>query len=501
MKGDSIKAVVVGAGIAGIATAIRLRHLGYEVTVCEANDYPGGKLTAFEQDGFRFDAGPSLFTLPYLVDELFELCGEDPRDHFNYHRKDVACHYFWEDGTFLPAWADRQKFALEVEERIGVPAARLTSHLQHSALLWERTSSLFMERSLHRFSTYFSKDTLKALGAIHKLNLFTTMHGANERALKDPKMTQLFDRFATYNGSSPYLAPGVMNIIPHLEHQLGTYYPEGGMHEITTSLTGLAERIGVQFRYEARVERIIVERKKVTGVELTSAREGHNQTLRADIVVSNMDVVPTYRKLMPNEPAPERTLNQPRSSSALIWYWGIGHIFNELDLHNIFFSDGYRSEFEDIFEKGKIFDDPTVYLNISSKEDANDAPMGKENWFVMVNVPGNTGQDWDRLIAETRQYVVQKLSRMLGVEIEPLIETESLLDPRLIESKTSSFRGSLYGAASNNAMAAFLRHPNAHRRIGGLYFSGGSVHPGGGIPLCLLSARITAELVQKDHRS
>ena len=277
--GDSKKAIVVGAGIAGIATAIRLRHEGFDVTVCEANDYPGGKLTAFEQDGYRFDAGPSLFTLPYLVDELFELCGENPRDHFNYHRKDVACHYFWEDGTFLPAWADRQKFASEVEERIGVPAARIATHLEHSALLWERTSSLFMEKSLHRWSTYFSKNTLKAFTAIHKLNLLTTMHGANERVLKEPKMTQLFDRFATYNGSSPYLAPGVMNIIPHLEHQLGTYYPTGGMHEITMSLVRLAERIGVEFKYETRVERIIVDRKQVHGVYITSAREGQEETV------------------------------------------------------------------------------------------------------------------------------------------------------------------------------------------------------------------------------
>lgn len=499
--GDSKKAIVVGAGIAGIATAIRLRHEGFDVTVCEANDYPGGKLTAFEQDGYRFDAGPSLFTLPYLVDELFELCGENPRDHFNYHRKDVACHYFWEDGTFLPAWADRQKFASEVEERIGVPAARIATHLEHSALLWERTSSLFMEKSLHRWSTYFSKDTLKAFTAIHKLNLLTTMHGANERVLKEPKMTQLFDRFATYNGSSPYLAPGVMNIIPHLEHQLGTYYPTGGMHEITMSLVRLAERIGVEFKYETRVERIIVDRKQVHGVNITSAREGQSQTLKSDIVVSNMDVVPTYRKLMPEQPAPERTLKQPRSSSALIWYWGIGRSFEELDLHNIFFSDDYRTEFEHIFEKGKIFDDPTVYVNISSKEDANDAPEGKENWFVMVNVPGNMGQDWEGMIERTRQKTIQKLSRMLDVEVGPLIETEALLDPRSIESKTSSYQGSLYGAASNNSMAAFLRHPNAHRRINGLYFSGGSVHPGGGIPLCLLSARITAELVQKDRRS
>ena len=499
MKNPPKKALIVGAGIAGIATSIRLRKLGYEVHVLEANDYPGGKLTAFDQEGFRFDAGPSLFTLPYLVDELFELCGENPREHFNYRGKEVACHYFWEDGTFLPAWTDRSRFAQEVEERLEVPAARLSRHLEHAQTLWDSTSTLFMERSLHRLETYLSRETLRAMVNLHRLNLLTTMHKANERALKHPKLTQLFDRYATYNGSSPYLAPGVMNIIPHLEHHLGTYYPEGGMHEITMSLVHLAERIGVRFNYQCPVERIRVEKNVAVGVEVASAREGQ-KFMSADLVVSNMDVVPTYRRLMAEQKAPEKTLAQPRSSSALIWYWGINRSFPGLDLHNIFFSEDYQREFDYIFEKGKVFEDPTVYVNISSKEDPKDAPEGMENWFVMVNVPGNTGQDWDLLIEQTRKAVLKKLSRMLGEDIESLITSESVLDPRSIESKTSSYQGSLYGAASNNSMAAFLRHPNFHRRIKGLYFAGGSAHPGGGIPLCLLSARITADLVEKIER-
>lgn len=497
MKNPPKSAVVIGSGIAGIATALRLRKQGYSVTVFEANDYPGGKLTAFEQDKYRFDAGPSLFTLPYLVDELFELFDLNARDFFNYYPKTIACHYFWEDGTFLPAPTDRKAFGREVESRLGVPSERLEKHLAHSELLWESTSTLFMERSLHQWDTYFSKEVVTAASNLHRLNLLRSMHEVNAKALKNEKLTQLFDRYATYNGSSPYLAPGVLNIIPHLEHQLGTYYPIGGMHEITQSLYKLAGDQGVDFQFNTYVEKIEIRQNRAEGVWVQKKEAKEREWVGADIVVSNMDVVPTYRKLMKDQKAPEKTLSQARSSSALIFYWGIGRTFDQLDLHNIFFSDDYRQEFEHIFKKGTTFEDPTVYVNISSKEDADDAPEGKENWFVMVNVPGNTGQDWDQIIQDTRERVISKLNGILEVDLKDCIENESILDPRSIESKTSSFQGSLYGAASNNRMAAFLRHPNFHSKIKGLYFSGGSAHPGGGIPLCLLSARITAELVDK----
>jgi phytoene dehydrogenase-like protein len=194
-------------------------------------------------------------------------------------------------------------------------------------------------------------------------------------------------------------------------------------------------------------------------------------------------------------PAPEKILKQPRSSSALIFYWGIGSVFKELNMHNIFFSNDYQEEFRFIFEGNKISNDPTIYVNITSNIQKEDAPEGCQNWFVMINVPGNKGQDWDTLIAQARKDILQKLSFRLGQNIEALILNESILDPRSIESKTYSFQGSLYGSSSNNRYAAFLRHANFSSNITNLYFCGGSVHPGGGIPLCLQSARIVADLI------
>jgi phytoene dehydrogenase-like protein len=181
----------------------------------------------------------------------------------------------------------------------------------------------------------------------------------------------------------------------------------------------------------------------------------------------------------------------------LIFYWGVKKEFPELDLHNILFSEDYKKEFDEIFNLKKAPTDPTVYINISSKDEKADAPAGCENWFVMINVPGNQGQNWDEEISKARKAIVQRINQALNTDIESLIETESILDPRSIESKTQSFQGSLYGAASNNRNAAFLRHPNFSNQLKNLYFCGGSVHPGGGIPLALLSGKITAEIISK----
>jgi phytoene dehydrogenase-like protein len=209
-----------------------------------------------------------------------------------------------------------------------------------------------------------------------------------------------------------------------------------------------------------------------------------------------MDVVNTYKKLLPKASQPKKILNQPKSSSALIFYWGIQKRFPQLDMHNIFFSQDYAQEFTHIFRQKNIYQDPTVYINITSKHKPDDAPEGCENWFVMINVPNNSGQDWDELITQGRKNILAKLSRILQTDIEPLIACESILDPRTIESRTSSSQGALYGNSSNNRYAAFLRHANFSSQIQNLYFCGGSVHPGGGIPLCLLSAKIATDMVE-----
>ena len=482
---------IIGAGVAGLATAARLAVAGHPVTVFEAGPTFGGKMQQFElPGGYRFDAGPSLFTLPQLVDDIFRLAYREPADYFRYERLDPITNYFFADGTRLTAWADAGEFAAEVEAKLGTPAAAITDFLARAGKAYDATAGTFLHKSLHKAATYFSPETLKAVAVLPQLGLLGTMHQRHETAFgNDPRLVQLFDRYATYNGSDPYQAPATLSMIPHLEHGIGAFYPEGGIHAIAQSLMKLATEFGVQFRYNEAVAEIMVADGRVTGLRTALDVYAFGR------VVSNMDVVPTYRRLLPHEPAPERTLAQPRSSSALLFYWGIAREFPELDLHNIFFSEDYRREFRAIFEEQTVADDVTVYVNITAKKTPTDAPPGHENWFVMVNVPHDQGQDWEALAQRTRAAVLARLHRALGVDVEPLITAEKIWTPPGIAADTSSFGGALYGSSSNNALAAFLRHPNFSGRLDGLYFCGGSVHPGGGIPLCLLSAKIVASLI------
>ena len=482
------KAIIIGAGIAGIASAIRLATKGYDVAVYEANSYPGGKLTTLQLGNYRFDAGPSLFTLPDLVEELFRIAHKNPADYFDYQQLETACHYFFEDGTFLKFYADKTKLLKEVEEKLGVDATPLKKHFDRSELIYKATSKTFLEQSLHKPSSYLSKDILNTIAHIPWLNIFTTMHQANEKALNHPKLVQIFDRYATYNGSNPYAAPGILTIIPHLEHGIGTFFPTKGMHSITTAFVQLAQELGVAFHLNQRVDEIVVKNKEIIGIRI-----GETHVL-ADVVVCNSDVKPAYQFLLPTTKAPKKTMKQEPSSSAMIFYWGIKKEFPQLDVHNIFFSDDYKKEFNTIFNDLTVDTDPTIYVHIASKIVKEDAPKNSESWFVMVNVPSNQGQDWNELRGVIRQRIIDKLNRLLNEDMESLIEVEDYLDPIRIEERTSSFKGALYGASSNDRMAAFFRHPN-FSKIKGLYFAGGSVHPGGGIPLCLLSAKIACNLI------
>ena len=506
-----MKVGIIGAGIGGIATAIRLVNAGHEVEVFEANSYPGGKLSNFQQGEYRFDAGPSLFTMPQFVDELFELSGKKPADYFEYIRLPEVCKYFWKDGTQLDVSANIETFAKDAEKVIGEPAEKIRNFLKNSALKYEILSGLFLEDSLHKFSTWISRKAFRGYLNLPRLGIFGTMNDANKSYFSTKKATQLFNRYATYNGSDPYQTPATLNIIPHLEYNVGAFFPKNGMYGITQSLVKLAEDLGVKFHYNTRVEEIKVQPPPPPMGELTTSTFSNFEIfienlfvppsgvrgLDFDLVVSNMDVTPTYRKLLPNEKHPNKILNQTKSGSGLIFYWGIKREFKELGLHNIFFSDDYKAEFEHQFQKKTIYNDPTIYLNITSKYKKDDAPEGCENWFVLINAPANEGQDWDKIIAETRQNVLNKLSEELGVNVEKLIENESILDPRSIEMKTSSAQGALYGNSSNNKFAAFMRHANFSSKIKNLYFVGGSVHPGGGIPLALSSAKIVANMIGK----
>ena len=491
---DGSKAIVIGSGIGGLATSIRLALLGFDVSVYEKNAVPGGKLTAFEKDGYQFDAGPSLFTQPQNIEELFLLAKEPIEQYLTYTSVDVACKYFYENGKIVHAYTDVEKFANELFAQLNENPENVKGYLKKSEKLYNNIGTVFLNNSLHKRKTWFSKRVLKAMVTARIGHLFNSLNKHNQQSFSSPQTVQLFNRYATYNGSNPYKAPAMLSLIPHLEQNQGTYYPFGGMINITNALYKLALKKKVSFHFNSPVERVIHHSGKILGVVV------NNSNISANVVVSNADVFFTYKNLLNNAYKAAKVLKQERSSSAVIFYWGIKKNFPSLQLHNIFFSKDYKNEFQNIFIKQQLGSDPTIYINITSKMEVGMAPAGKENWFVMVNAPANIGQDWTQFKKELRNNVIEKLNRFLGEDIESQIETEHTLDPLMIEDQTASYMGSLYGTSSNSKLAAFFRHANFNNTIKGLYFCGGSVHPGGGIPLCLKSAQIVSDLVTEDYK-
>jgi phytoene desaturase len=490
---DSKKVIVIGSGIAGLAAAIRLAVQGFAVEVYEKNNEPGGKLTAFEKNGFKFDAGPSLFTQPKNIEELFSLAQESIENFFTYSPVNITCKYFFENGITINAYTDVEKFEQEIIDNTVQEKGSIKKYLAESKKVYDKIGSIFLNNSLHKGRTWLNKKIIGALAATKLSYIFKTLNKHNYSRFSSPELQQIFNRYATYNGSNPYRAPGMLSLIPHLEFTEGTYYPKGGMISISNTLYQLAIKKGVQFFFNSPVQHIIHTEGKVNGVVI------NGQNKYANIVISNADVFFTYKNLLKNNFKANKILKQQRSSSALVFYWGINKIFSQLQLHNIFFSKDYKNEFDNLFKHKQLSNDPTIYINITAKMESGHAPAGKENWFVMVNAPENNGQDWEEIKTATRKNIIEKLNRILQTDIEPLIEFEEILDPVIIETKTGSYAGSLYGTSSNSAIAAFLRHANFTATIEGLYFCGGSVHPGGGIPLCLSSAKITTDLVVKKY--
>jgi phytoene desaturase len=400
--------------------------------------------------------------------------------------------YFFNDGLRMDLKKDQKQVIDEIAGKLGENPLKVKRYLKKAETNYNLIAPLFIEKSLHRTRKLFGKKLFKALLNLPKYKLLSTMAGENSKFFKNPRTIQIFNRFAQYNGSHPYMAPAMLNMISHLEINIGPFQPKKGMIQVTDALYSLAKEQEVTFHFDEKVKEIRLDKASISGINTA------NGSYNCNYVVSNMDVAFTYEKLLPKQKQPKKILNQEKSSSAIVFYWGIKKSFPELNVHNMFFSDEDKQEYDSVFIDKDIHSEPSLYLYISSKINPSDAPQGCENWFVSMNAPINQGQDWDQIIDEKREFIIQKLSKALDTNIRPLIEVESILDPRLIEKQYSGKSGSIYGNASNNRFSAFYRHPNYSKRIKGLYFAGVSVHPGGGIPLAINSAKIACECLFDD---
>ena len=487
------KCAIIGSGLGGLAAAIRLSVMGFEVDVYEKNSCPGGKADQILENGFRFDSGPSVLTMPFVLEELFQSAGVHINDFIKLKKLEINCKYFYDDKTIINAYSDQKEFINELVNKTSEQEENILKLFNQTKNIYELTAPIFLFNKLWEPKEIFNKKSLKLFMKLNKPDLMRTMHESNSKYLTDPKVIQLFDRYATYNGSNPYSAPSVLNVISHVENLIGAFVPKKGIHSITEALYELALKLNVKFYFDQDVTKIIISNNSVEGIQI------NNEKIEYDFVVSNADVNFTSKNLLGISDAQSKydhDLKEP-SSSAIVFYWGIKGSHKELEIHNILFSSDYKKEFDDIFIKKIIPDDPTIYIYCSSKFNNDDAPAGYENWFVMINTPYNSGQNWEDETEKLKEKVIIKIKKILGIDLTQKIVFENTLTPKCIEEKTNSLKGSIYGMSSNSKYSAFFRKKNISSKFNHLYFVGGSVHPGGGIPLVLLSAKIASGLIYK----
>jgi phytoene desaturase len=487
------KIAVIGAGLGGMSAAIRLVHHNAEVHVHERISLPGGKAGELYGNGFRFDTGPSLLTMPFVIDELFLNAGEHRPDYLPLEPLSVLCKYFFPDGLVLHAYADIGRFADEIGLHTADSPKNLFRYLTYCKKIYDRTADLFLFNRFGFHTGQLRRKAFDTLVHLREIDPFRSMHTANRTFFRDPRTVQLFDRYATYNGSNPYKAPATLNIIQHVEYNLGGYYSPSGMYALPQALKRLAEKVGVIFHFNSPVDKILLTNGKINGIS------AHNDKIPYDVVVSNADVLTTYDTLLHDRSSryAKRYRKLEPSSSALVFYWGIRGTHPILETHNIIFSADYKQEFHSLFKLRTYHSDPTVYIYISSRFSSTDAPESCENWFVMINAPFVTSPTTAEVIDVMRESILQKIETTLGLRIRDDIIFEQVLTPSDIARRTGGSYGSIYGISSNSRMAAFLRQPNRSMKYKGLYFCGGSAHPGGGIPLVLMSGKIAAEMIYK----
>ena len=411
--------IIIGAGIGGLSAAIRLAHKGYRVSIYEQLDRAGGKMGELRAEGFRFDTGPSVITMRHVFEQVWREVGRDLRDYVDLQPLDPVTRYFWRDGLVLDVTIDQEAMCERISQFAPRDVEGYRKFMRYAKKLHDTISGPFLYSRQPGLL-----DLLKLpLADVFKIDALRTMNQAVQAHFSDPHLIQLFDRFATYNGSSPYKAPATLNVIAHVEMAQGAWYPKGGVFQLAKAFERLAVELGVEIHYQTPVAEICVSSQKASGVRL-----GRGETIKANAVIANADVTWTYDKLLPALPhAKQRNARLEPSCSGIVLMLGVAGTHGNLAHHNIFFSDDYPREFADIFERKIAPTDPTLYLCITAKTDPDHAPPEHENWFVLVNAPYLTQSfDWNTQQATYANHIKQSL---FARTTQPDIKFEEMLTP------------------------------------------------------------------------
>lgn len=484
--------IVVGGGVGGLAAAMRLGSAGHQVTVLERNDEMGGKLASRERDGFSFETGPSLLTLPAVFDELFALAGSSLADAVEVVRLDPLCRYRFADGSTFDTRACRVDTEAAVDAFSPGSGSAWTTFHERGLASWEVADRTFFAGPMG--SPLAMVRRMRSLSDLVRIDGTRTLHRNARRAFGgDPRLVQYVDRYATYSGSSPYRAPATLACIPAIEQEYGGWYVRGGLARLAEALVHAAEGLGVSMRTHADVVAIAQRDGRVTGVRLADG-----QSMQADIVVADVDAQHLYRDLVPNRWRLRRLSRAGRSSSGFVLLAGVSGRTEGLAHHNVSFPESYRSEFDALFTTRQPVADPAVYVCCSAVTDPGQAPDGCENWFVLVNAPAGGATNWEREAPRYRDHLLDVMAER-GWDLSGRLQFVETITPSDIADRYRTHQGAIYGTSSNGRAAAFLR-PGNRGPLRGLFLVGGSSHPGGGLPLVAISARIVAKLIEADHR-
>lgn len=499
----SLTVGVVGGGLAGLAAACTLAARGHRVTLFDKNSWVGGKAAVHQQDGYRFDMGPTILTLPSVLKRIFEEAGKKVDDYLDLVLLDPQWRCFFQDGSVLDLVADVEKMKAQLRTFSKNPntADGYERFIKISRRLHDVSNKFFFWRSVEGITDTFETSgafNLQVLSDVMSLRMGKTVASLVRQQVPDEKAAQMIDHFTQYVGSSPEASPAVLCGIAHMQTEEGVWYPMGGTRAVPEALYKLGTELGVTYKTEADIETILTTEKRAKGVKLTSG-----ETFMFDAVVSNCDAVRTHRELMKGTPADtkfEKRRKYEPACSGVVLYLGLNKRYDHVLHHNFVFSRDPHEEFEWIYNKGEPAPDPTCYVCAPSLTEPAVAPEGGEALYILVHTPYlRPHHDWSQMLPKYREVILDKLESTGAMkDIRSRIVTEASLTPEGIHKRYRVLNGAIYGLASHGRFLGAFKPGNRSKDVKGLYLAGGAAHPGPGMPMVMMSGWIAADTLDQD---
>ncbi|RLQ95220.1 phytoene desaturase family protein [Falsibacillus albus] len=483
--------VIIGAGLGGLSAGITLAAKGFEVMIFEQNDHAGGKMMPVRMKEFHFDFGPNTITMPEVFQNVLKEAGENPDEYFKFVKLETHTRNFFHDETVFDQSVDPEYMIEQLQTIDPFGARNYHLYLKEVERLFKLGNNAFFYRTFSSFKDYLSPSLA---ASFMRVRPFETMNHFHSRYFRHDHVLKVFNRYATYIGSSPYACPATFALIGHLEMNDGVYYTLGGNTQIAAGFLKAFKKLGGKIHFGTKIKEVIVEKQKVKGVIL----ENDDEVL-ADIVISNGDFITSTMDLIPEGKRPsapnEKLKKYDPSISAFVVLAGLKERAASLLHHQVYFAENYQKEFHEIFQKKQLPSDPTIYVSHSATSDP--AVTKGSNLFILVNAPAKEMQNNEEIEAYKKK-IYDKLEKS-GVPIRKSLDCEMIFTPSTIQGKFSAYRGALYGISSHKSKDAFLRPYNASVDIHGLYYVGGTTHPGGGSPMVTISGLNVAATILKSY--